>query len=150
MWKLSQGVNWHFIPSKTRVLFSTNWLVLWRSLLGMKQSNFPPNQMHWWSSILNNWWSNHFILQLKTIRFNSISGSVQKFCWKGSFLIQKLDIFNVISVHSVSNTYLKFDLVMLQCYMLYSYALSIYWLHHANAIAPKSDVYSYSGRREED
>ena len=69
---------WHFIPSTTRVLFSTNWLVLWRSLLGMKQSNFPPNQMHWWSSILNNWWSNHFILQLKTIRFNSISGPCSK------------------------------------------------------------------------
>ena len=70
---------WHFIPSKTRVLFSTNWLELWRSLLlGMKQSNFPPNQMHWWSSILNNWWSNHFILQLKTIRFNSISGPCSK------------------------------------------------------------------------
>ena len=126
---------WHFIPSKTRVLFSTNWLELWRSLLlGMKQSNFPPNQMHWWSSILNNWWSNHFILQLKTIRFNSISGPCSK-----SFA-EKLDMFNAaISVRCIQFTIHIWNLT-LSCYNLYSYALSIYWLQHANAIVPNQII----------
>ena len=118
---------WHFMSSKTRVLFSTNWLELWRSLLlGMKQSNFPPNQMHWWSSILNNWWSNHFILQLKTIRFNSISGPCSKVLLKRKLFNSKARYVQCCylgTVHSVYNTYLKFDLVMLQLVFICSFYL---------------------------
>ena len=148
---------WKLFPKVLTLLSFENSSFIFHKLIGtlkefaggMKQSNFPPNQMHWWSSILNNWWSNHFILQLKTIRFNSISGPCSKVLLKRKLFNSKARYVQCCylgTVHSVYNTYLKFDLVMLQLVFICSFYL-LTATRKCNS--PKSD-YWYSGRREED